>query len=106
MLACWILISSEALRQPEVQVEYEGAIARTVKCLEGITRRGVDQGVFRCKAIDAAACALVAAIQGYFVLGAAARSTVPRGSAANSTKRMADGLLHPIRPISRRRRRP
>jgi TetR/AcrR family transcriptional regulator, transcriptional repressor of bet genes len=106
MLACWILTSGEALRQPEVQVEYERAIAGTIKCLEGIIRRGVNQGVFRCKAIDVAACALVAAIQGYFVLGAAARSTVPRGSAANSTKRMADGLLHPIRPISKRRGRP
>ena len=105
MLACWILISGEALRQPEVQIEYEGAIAGTVKCLERIIRRGVDQGVFRCKAIDAAASALVAAIQGYFVLGAAARSTVPRGSAASSTKRMADGLLDPVRLISKQRGR-
>jgi len=105
MLACWILISGEALRQPEVQVEYERAIAGTVKCLERIVRRGVDQGVFRCKTIDAAASALVAAIQGYFVLGAAARSTVPRGSAATSTKHMADGLLDPVRLISKQRSR-
>ena len=105
MLACWVLISGEALRQPEVQIEYEQALAGTIKCLERIIRRGVDQGVFRCKAIDAAACALVAAIQGYFVLGAAARSTVPRGSAASSAKRMADGLLAPVRLISKRRGR-
>src|SRR5215510_1860359 len=77
MLACWILISGEALRQPEVQTEYEGALSGTVKCLERIIRRGVSQGVFRCKASDAAASAMVAVIQGYFVLGAAARSTVP-----------------------------
>ena len=94
-----------SLRQPEVQIEYEGAIAGTVKCLERIIRRGVDQGVFRCKAIDAAASAVVAAIQGYFVLGAAARSTVPRGSAASSTKRMVDGMLDPVRLISKQRGR-
>jgi len=105
MLACWILISGEALRQPEVQIEYERAIAGTVKCLERIIRRGVDQGVFRCKAIDAAASALTAAIQGYFVLGAAARSTVPRGSAATSAKQMAHGLLDPVRPIAKQRGR-
>jgi hypothetical protein len=39
------------------------------------------------------------------VLGAAARSTVPRGSAATSAKHMADGLLDPVRPISKQRGR-
>jgi TetR/AcrR family transcriptional repressor of bet genes len=50
-------------------------------------------------AIDAAASALVATIQGYFVLAATARSLIPKGSAASSTKKMAEGLLRPARPF-------
>jgi hypothetical protein len=37
----------------------------------------------------------VAAIQGYLVLAATARCAIPKGSAAASTKAMADGLLKP-----------
>jgi hypothetical protein len=39
------------------------------------------------------------------VLAATARETIPRGSAAISTKRMAEGLLRPARPLARRGRR-
>jgi TetR/AcrR family transcriptional repressor of bet genes len=53
----------------------------------------------------AAASALVAAIQGYLVLAATARSVIPRGSAATSTKRMAEGLLRPSRPLTKKERR-
>lgn len=100
-LACWILLSGEALRQPEVRVEFEKAIARTVKRLSSIIQHGVDDGVFECEQVDAAAAAIVATIQGYFVLAAAARDLIPRGSAASSARRMADGLLRPSRTLDK-----
>ena len=99
-LACWILLSGEALRDKKVRVEFATALESTSRRLSDLIRRGVEQNVIVCDAIDAAASALTAAIQGYFVLAATARALIPRGSAAASTKRMAEGLLRPARPFT------
>jgi TetR/AcrR family transcriptional repressor of bet genes len=50
-------------------------------------------GRFRCADPDAAAAAILATIQGYFVLGATARELVPRGSAARAAAAMCEGLV-------------
>ena len=95
-LACWILLSGEALREPKVRTGYAGELERLAKRLAAIIRRGIQSGAFGCAPAeaDAAATALVATIQGYFVLAATARSVIPKGSAATSTKKMARGLLN------------
>jgi TetR/AcrR family transcriptional repressor of bet genes len=93
-LACWILLSGEALREPKVRAAYAGELERMVKRLSEVIRRGAKAGAFTCSDADAAASALVATIQGYFALAATARSVIPKGSAATSTKKMARGLLH------------
>ncbi len=98
-LACWILLSGEALREPKVHIDFERALVAMVTRIAEVIRRGVEQRVFVCESIDAAASALVAAIQGYFVLAATARAVIPRGSAALSAKRMAEGLLRPTRAL-------
>ena len=92
-LACWILLSGEALRDAKVRGEYGKAMGAIVGKLFLAIARGVEQGVFRCGDVKAAASALVATIHGYFVLAATARTLIPKGSAASSTKRMAAGLL-------------
>jgi len=99
-LACWILLSGEALREPRVRVPFEDALQVRMARLADVIRRGVGQRVFACDRPDEAASALVALIQGYFVLAATARKTIPRGSAATSAKRMAEGLLRPSRPLT------
>jgi TetR/AcrR family transcriptional repressor of bet genes len=99
-LACWILLSGEALREAKVRAEYEKALSAIVARLTAAIRRGVDQGVFGCEDAQAASSALVATIHGYFVLAATARALIPRGSAADAAKRMAAGLLG--RPKGRR----
>jgi TetR/AcrR family transcriptional regulator, transcriptional repressor of bet genes len=104
-LACWILLSGEALREPKVRAQFEKAIAATVKRLAEIIQTGVERGVFTCKSADAAASAVVAAIQGYFVIAATAREVIPKGSAAASTRQMAEGLLRPARPFATARGR-
>lgn len=96
-LACWILLCGEALREPKVRVELARALATSAERVAAIIRRGVAQEIFVCASVDEAASALVAAIQGYFVLAATARQAIPKGSAARSTKRMAEGLLRPTR---------
>jgi TetR/AcrR family transcriptional repressor of bet genes len=92
-LACWVLLSGEALRDAKVRGPFERALGNTTARAARIIRSGVDQGAFECDSIKAAASALVATIQGYFVLAASARSLIPRGSAAASLRSMADGLL-------------
>jgi TetR/AcrR family transcriptional regulator, transcriptional repressor of bet genes len=92
-LACWILLSGEALRDAKVRARFEEALKRVAERLSAIIHGGVTSGVFSCHAPPAAASALLATLQGYFVLAATARDTIPKGSAAAMTKRMAHGLL-------------
>ena len=96
-LACWVLISGEALREPKVRAGFHAALARLSGRLTAIIRRGVERSVFAAVEAEPAAAALLAAIQGYFVLAATARTLIPRGSAAAATKQMAEGLLRPRR---------
>jgi TetR/AcrR family transcriptional repressor of bet genes len=98
-LACWILLSGEALREPRVRTEFERALEALAARLAALIRRGTEQRLFHCEALDAAASAIVALIHGYFVLAATARKLIPKGSAAPSAKRMAEGLLRPARPL-------
>lgn len=91
-LACWILLSGEALREPKVGAALEVALQALTDRLHASIRRGAEQGVLACERPDAAASALVATIQGYFVLAATARRLIPKGSAAACTKQMAEGL--------------
>jgi TetR/AcrR family transcriptional regulator, transcriptional repressor of bet genes len=94
-LACWITLIGEAIRQQAVRDDFEKITKSLAEMLAAIVKQGVSERVFRCEDPMAAAAALVAAIQGYLVLGATARSAIPKGSAAASTKAMADGLLKP-----------
>lgn len=92
-LACWILLSGEALREAKVRVALERALGGMAQRLEQVIASGVATRAVQCERVDAAASALLATIQGYFVLAATARSLIPKGSAAACTKQMADGLL-------------
>lgn len=92
-LACWILLGGEALRQPEVHLAYAAALQGAVARLNGVLGAGVARGVFTCASTEAIAAAIVATIQGYFVLAATAPGAVPKGSAAACTHAMAAGLL-------------
>ncbi len=92
-LACWILLSGEALKEPRIRSGFEAAITAIVDRLAAIVERGVAEAVFRSEDPRAAASALVATIHGYFVLAATARPVIPAGSAATSAKAMGAGLL-------------
>jgi TetR/AcrR family transcriptional regulator, transcriptional repressor of bet genes len=92
-LACWIAMSGEALRERAVGERLESALRRLADRLQVLLGRGVETGAFRCADPAAAAGALLATIQGYYVLSATAHSVIPRGSAAPAARRMAAGLL-------------
>jgi TetR/AcrR family transcriptional repressor of bet genes len=92
-LCCWILISGEALRQPEVQIRYAAAISKFVARLQAIIETGCESGAFADVEPTEAATAIVAAIQGYFAFAATSLEIVPPGSALPSMLKMAEGLL-------------
>lgn len=94
-LACWILLGGEALRDSKIRVQFEKALEGIAARIAKVIRAGVARKAFACGSIDAAASAIVAVIQGYFVLATTAHAVIPKGSAAASAKRMAEGLLRP-----------
>jgi TetR/AcrR family transcriptional repressor of bet genes len=87
-VASWVTISAEAIQQPEVRTIYEKVVRSDLEHLEDLV--GAVAGKRRARAV---AAGLFAAIQGYFVLAASVPGLVPPGSAANTVKRMAAGLL-------------
>ena len=92
-VACWALVASEAIRQPEVRAVYGKWIREGTKRLAGI--------IGECRAAEgrprtgarAMAAGLMAAVEGYFAIAAAVPGVVPAGSAARTVRRMATGLL-------------
>ncbi len=99
-LACWIVLTGEALRKAEVKEAYNKVMEDSKQCLISILKEGIKQKVFQCQDVDSSASALIAAIQGYFVLSATAPTMIPQGSASESIKKMAEGLLRPLRFIN------
>ncbi|WP_224243626.1 TetR/AcrR family transcriptional regulator [Hyalangium gracile] len=92
-VASWVTISAEAIRQPEVRAIYEKVVRADLQQLEELV--GAVAGKRRARTL---AAGLFAAIQGYFVLAASVPGLVPPGSAANTVKRMAAGLLDEAQP--------
>lgn len=92
-LACWLVMSGEALREPKVKVVFQNALTNLAKTLEECINTGVIAREFKCAEPKRAAAAIVSTIQGYFVIAATAREIIPKGSAAAATKAMASGLI-------------
>lgn len=85
-LAVWTALGGETLKEPEVQKRFEAAMRTLRDRLRDILRRA---GV---KKTETVAAAIVAAIQGYLVLGVTT-DLVPSNTAAPCVKKMARGLL-------------
>ncbi|MFL5319873.1 MAG: TetR/AcrR family transcriptional regulator [Myxococcaceae bacterium] len=88
LVAAWVCIGAEAVRNERVGAEYRKVIDALVERLEPVAARLVPP-----KAARASAAAIVAAIQGYFVLAMTSPEAIPKGSAEASVRRMARGLF-------------
>lgn len=97
-LACWVAMGAEAIRRPAVRAAYAEALDALGARLVETLREARDAGLVAHEQPEAAAAALLALVQGYFELAAAAPGFVPRGSAAAAAHAMATGLLRPARP--------
>ena len=86
---------AEAVRDRRVHREVERVLGELAGRLEAIIARGIAAKELGRTDARSAAAAILAAIQGYFVLSATARDVIPAGSAARATLAMAQGLLRP-----------
>lgn len=88
-LACWVMVTAEALRDRSVAREVGEVMAdlaeRLAQLVHPFTREVAET--------ERVGAALLATIQGYYVLAATTRSFIPRGSAAPTARRMAAALL-------------
>ncbi len=96
-LACWIMLSGEALRDEKVRGAMGSALARIAERLAGLIELGIERMLFACPDTRAAAGALIASMQGFFVTAGCAREVIVAGSAASCARQMAAGLLRPVR---------
>lgn len=104
-LACWVLVTAEALREKRVRAATEVVLSDLAARITAIIVRGIEARAFETNEPEAAAAALLATIQGYFTVAATARELIPSGSAARCTLRMAEGLLRPKLPLVGARRK-
>ncbi len=93
LLVCWIVLTGEALRRKAVRTAYNKSVEKSNQVLEDIIQDGLNNKTFNCPNVKAAVGAITAAIQGYFVLATTTPDFIPAGSAAESVKKMAKGLL-------------
>lgn len=86
-VACWAAAAVEATGDETVRAAYGRVIRGLVDLFEGLVQGAQPE------ATRGDAAALVAALQGYFLLASAAPGEIPRGTAAASMKRLAAGLV-------------
>lgn len=92
-VACWVVIGTEAVRQPEVRELYESMMRQVISEFEAIFRDAMQKQGGSAVDAPAAALATVAAIEGFFRLGAGAPACVPSGAAARAVRAIADGFV-------------
>jgi TetR/AcrR family transcriptional repressor of bet genes len=95
VVAAWVTISAEAVRQKDVREAFVEAITAFREVIARAIRDGEDDGSFRLgdQSLEACTAAILATIQGYYTVAAIDRKSVPAGSAADATWRMVRGLL-------------
>lgn len=91
--ACWALIGAEAVTQPEVRSLYRAFVGELAEQLARLLTSACRAEGRSGAGARSMAGALVATIEGYFALGAAAPDVIPFGSAAAMTRHVARGLV-------------
>jgi TetR/AcrR family transcriptional repressor of bet genes len=92
-VACWVVIGTEAVRQPEVRELYESMMRQMISEFEAILRDAMQKQGGSAADAPAAALATVAAIEGFFRLGAGVPACVPPGAAARAVRAIADAFV-------------
>jgi TetR/AcrR family transcriptional repressor of bet genes len=91
--ACWALVGAEAATQPDVRSLHAPFVAELWDELTLLLVRACHAEHRSADGAKALAAGIVATIEGYFALGAAAPHVIPVGSAAATTKKIVRGLV-------------
>lgn len=91
LLAAWIQLGAESVKQKVIAREYQSLIEELLSMLDALVTGALPKS--RKKSSREISAALLAAIQGYFTLAAAAPAAIPKGSAEKQVKAMARALL-------------
>jgi TetR/AcrR family transcriptional regulator, transcriptional repressor of bet genes len=98
-VACWVAVGAEAIEQPEVREAFGRAVLGLRDRLAPLLGAAAPHLARRERA--GAAAAVLAAVQGYFLLSSAVPGAVPAGSAAPAARAMARALLAAPAPGAR-----
>jgi TetR/AcrR family transcriptional repressor of bet genes len=95
VVAAWVAISAEAIRQEAVREAFVVALNRMRSVFATVIEAGEQVGAFDLggRSVEACTSAILSTIQGYYTTAAIDRELVPHGSAADATMGMLDGLL-------------
>lgn len=92
-VACWVVIGAEAVRQLEVRELYESLIRELTDAFTRAFRAAMHKEGRSDETASSAAVAVVASIEGFFRLAAAAPACVTPGSSAPTVKQIARGFI-------------
>lgn len=90
LVAAWVVIGTEAIRQEEVQIIYEEVLKKQQETLETLLR---DAGETDKKLAKQKAAIIMAAIEGCFQLSITAKNIMPKNYAAATLYKMVETLL-------------
>ena len=94
VVAVWVTIAAEAIRQPEVADSFREALVRLGAFLTAVIQQGQRAGELSTdRPVDEIVAAFLALVQGYFTLAATARELVPTSSAAPAARTMLQAML-------------
>jgi TetR/AcrR family transcriptional regulator, transcriptional repressor of bet genes len=92
-VAAWVVVAAEAVRQSDVRRLYSRAIKATLERLSSLVSACLKAKKKDTRPAAAIAAATLSAIEGAYMLSAAAPGILPKGYAAPSLRRMVDGLI-------------
>lgn len=92
-VAAWVVIGSEAVRQPAVGKVYEHWIRARKRQIESLLREELRSRGKAVRDVSRIATALIAQMEGAYQLAAATKGVVPRGYSARTAKEMVESWI-------------
>jgi TetR/AcrR family transcriptional repressor of bet genes len=92
-VAAWVIVAAEAVRQPEVRALYAKAISSTQRRMELLLRAALRADGRSTRRSKELAAAITSAIEGAFLVHAAAPGVLPSGYAAPALHVLIDALI-------------
>lgn len=93
VVAAWVVIGAEAIRQPQVRQVYQDAVAAEMSLLTGLLGACLEARGKSRQNVAPLAASLVAFMEGAFQLASAANDVMPQGYAAGMARRLIHGFI-------------